>query len=45
MNLKKKNCKTIYEKICWDRALVLLKRNLQGRGLTNVEKHYFRVYS
>ena len=32
MNLKK--WKDIYEWICWDRALVLWKRNLPGRGLT-----------
>jgi len=27
------------EAICWDRALVLWKKNLPGRGLTKVEKH------
>jgi len=37
MNLKK--WKGIYEQICWDRALVLLKKDLPGRGLTKVEKH------
>jgi len=37
MNLKK--WKGIYEEICWDRALVLRKKNLPGRGLTKVEKH------
>jgi len=26
--------------MCWDRALVLWKKNLQGRGLTKVEKHW-----
>ena len=25
--------------MCWDRALVLWKKNLPGRGLTKVEKH------
>ena len=28
----------------WDRALVLWKKNLPGRGLTKVEKHWDRVY-
>ena len=37
--LTKKNWKGIYEQICWDRALVLWKKNLPGRGLTKVEKH------
>jgi len=41
MNLKK--WKGIYEQICWDRALVLTKKNLPGRGLTKVEKHWFRL--
>jgi hypothetical protein len=27
------------EEICWDRALVLCKKNIPGRGLTEVEKH------
>jgi len=26
--------------ICWDRALVLRKQNLPGRGLTKVEKQW-----
>jgi len=38
MNLKK--WKGIYEKICWERVLVLRKKNLPGRGLTKVEKHW-----
>jgi hypothetical protein len=38
---KKKKWKGIYEKICCDRALVLEKNNLPGRGLTKVEKHWF----
>jgi len=33
-----KNWKGIYEKICRDRALVLWKKNLPGRGLTKIEK-------
>jgi len=37
--LKKKNWKGIYEYICWDRALVLWKKNLLSRVLTKVEKH------
>ena len=41
MNLKK--WKVIYEQICWDRALVLLKKNLPGRGHTKVEKYCIRV--
>jgi len=36
----KKNWKGIYEYICWDRALVLLKKNLPGRGLTKFKKHW-----
>jgi len=43
MNLKK-NWKGIYKEIYWDRALVLWKKkkkNLPGRGLTKVEKHWF----
>jgi len=40
----KKKWKDIYEQICWDRALVLLKKNLPGRGLTKGEKHCFRQY-
>jgi len=32
----KKNWEGIYEQICWDRALVLWKRNLPGRGLIKV---------
>ena len=38
--LKKKIWKGIYVKICWDRALVLWKKNLPGRGLTKFEKHW-----
>jgi len=34
-----KKWKGIYEEICCDRALVLWKKNLPGRGLTKVEKH------
>jgi len=34
-----KKWKGIYEYICWDRALVLWKKNLPGRGPTKVEKH------
>jgi len=41
MNLKK--WKGIYQKICWDRALVLGKKNLPGRGLTKVEKHWYKA--
>jgi len=37
--MKFKNWKGIYEKICWDWALVLWKKNLPGGGLTKVEKH------
>jgi len=33
---------TVVEAICWDRALVLWKKNLQGRGLTKIEKHCCR---
>jgi hypothetical protein len=29
--------------ICWDRALVLYKKNLPGRGLIKFEKHWSRV--
>ena len=36
----KKNWKGICEQICWDRALVFWKKNLPGRGLTKVEKHW-----
>ena len=37
----KKNWKGTYEEICWDWALVLLKKkNLPGRDLTKVEKHW-----
>ena len=32
------------EEICWDRALVLWKKNLPGRCLTKVEKHWARLY-
>jgi hypothetical protein len=38
----KKNGKRIYELICWNRALVLWKKNLPGRCLTKNEKHCFR---
>jgi len=38
-----KKWKGIYEYICWDRALVLWKKNLPDRGLTKVEKHCSRV--
>jgi len=38
MNLTK--WKGIYECICWDRALVSWKKNLPGRGLTKVQKHW-----
>jgi len=41
MNLK--NGKALYEQICWDRALVLWKKNLPGRGLTKVEKRCIRT--
>jgi hypothetical protein len=37
-----KNWKGIYEYVCWDRALVLRKKNLPGRGLTKVEKRCTR---
>jgi hypothetical protein len=40
---KLKKMEGYYEYICWDRALVLWKKNLKGRGLTKVEKHCFRV--
>jgi len=33
----KKNWKSTDEYICWERALVLWKKNLPGRGLTKVE--------
>jgi len=36
---KLKKMEGYYEYICWDRALVLWKKNLPGRGLTKVEKH------
>jgi len=35
----KKMEKYFYEYICWNRALVLCKKNLSGRGLTKVVKH------
>jgi len=41
-NLKK--FERYFEEICWDRALVLWKKNLPGCGLTKVEKHWSRVY-
>ena len=41
MNLKK--WEGIYELICWDRALVLWKKNLPSHGLTKVEKHCSRL--
>ena len=39
----KKNLKGIYKQICWDWVLVLWKKNLPGRGLTKVEKHWSRT--
>jgi len=45
MNLKKKNWKSTDEKICWDRALVLWKKTLPGRGLTKVNKHCTRGFT
>jgi len=36
----KKNWKGTDEWICWDRALVLWKKNLPGPGLTKVEGHW-----
>jgi len=42
MNFKQ-NWKGIYEQFFWgDRALVLRKNNLPGRGLTKVDKHWCR---
>jgi len=38
---ERKKWRGIYEYICWDRALVLLKKNLPGRDLTKVEKHWY----
>jgi len=38
-----KEWKVNYEYICWDRALVLWKNNLPGRGLTKVEKHCYKL--
>jgi len=38
----KKKWEVIYKQIRWDRALVLQKKDLPGRGLTKVEKHWFR---
>jgi hypothetical protein len=35
----KKNLERYLRVICSDRALVLWKKNLPGRGLTKVEKH------
>jgi len=35
----KNNWKGTDEYICWDRALILWKKNLLGRGPTKVEKH------
>ena len=37
---ERKKRKGIYEQICWDRALVLWKKNLPGRGLTKAEKQW-----
>ena len=37
----KKNWKDTDEQICWDRALVLWKKNLPGRVPAKVEKHCF----
>jgi len=42
MNLK--IWKGIYEYSCWDRALVLRKKILPGRGLTKVGKHWYRKW-
>jgi len=52
----KKNWECIYEWICWDRDLVLWKKNLPVRSLKKFEKHcsrhviliscmYFRSYA
>ena len=41
----KRNWKGTDEQICWDRALVLWKKNLPGRGptrLRNTDLHYLR---
>jgi predicted phosphoadenosine phosphosulfate sulfurtransferase len=43
MNLKR-NWKGTDEEVCWDRALVLWKKNLLDRGLTKFEKHCLIVY-
>jgi len=40
----KKNWKGTDELICWDRALVLWKKNLLGRGLTKVDEHCSTVF-
>jgi len=41
----KKNWKGTDDLICWDRALVLWKKNLAGRGLTKVEKQWSRPFT
>ena len=33
------------ERYCWDRALVLRKKNLPGRGLKKAEKHRLRTHT
>jgi len=38
-----KKWKSIKELICWDRALVFWKKNLMGRGGTDVEKRSLRL--
>ena len=43
MNFKN-NWEGTDEEIWWDRALVLWKKNLPGRGLTMVEKHCLKSY-
>ena len=32
------------ELICWDRALVMWKKNLPGRVVTKFEKHWFNIH-
>ena len=36
--MKLKKWEVNYEQICWDRALVLWKKNIPGCGPTEVEK-------
>jgi len=38
-----KKWKGIYEKIGWDRAFVLWKKNLPGRGLTKIDRQWIRA--